>query len=222
MDYIKFISNITVNENYLIGREKYINSAVLISIVRLHKEDYILFQKRSKTVRQPGEVSFPGGHFESISDKDFRSTAVRESCEELGIKEQNITVLGKFGTLVAPMGVIVEAYIGILDIKSIDELKIDKKEVDRIFLIPLKYFLDNNPDEYYTSIEIHPFTLNESGQRVDHFPVKELGLPDKYSVPWKRGKHRVLVYKTDEEIIWGITAELIFELSQKLKAEIDK
>jgi hypothetical protein len=31
-----------------------------------------------------------------------------------------------------------------------------------------------------------------------------------------------LVYKTSEEIIWGITAELIFELSNKLKEQIDK
>ena len=222
MNYIKFISNIAVDEKYIIGREKYVNSAVLISIVRMDDKEFILFQKRSKTVRQPGEVSFPGGHFELTKDKDFLSTAIRETCEELGISKQNITILGKLGTLVAPMGVIVEAYIGVLNINSIEELEIDKKEVDRIFLIPLKYFLDNKPDEYYTSIEIHPFTINERGDRIDHFPVKELGLPDKYLVPWKRGKHRVLVYKTSEEIIWGITAELIFELSQKLKEEIDK
>ena len=146
---------------------------------------------------------------------------MRETCEELGINEQQITMLGKLGTLVAPMAVVVEAYIGILNLNSVNDLEIDEKEVERIFLIPLKYFLDNKPDEYYTNIEIHPFTINESGQRIDHFPVTELGLPEQYSIPWKRGKHRILVYKTTEEIIWGITAELIFELSQKLKENID-
>ena len=120
------------------------------------------------------------------------------------------------------MGVIVEAYIGRLDVNSIDELEIDKKEVEKIFLIPLQYFIDNNPEEYFTHIEIHPYTTNEKGQRVDHFPVKELGLPEQYSIPWKRGKHKVFVYKTSEEIIWGITAELIYELSQRLKEKIDK
>ena len=82
--------------------------------------------------------------------------------------------------------------------------------------------MNNKPEEYFTHIEIHPYTTNENGQRVDHFPVKELGLPEQYSIPWKRGKHKVLVYKTGEEIIWGITAELIYELSQRLKEKIDK
>ena len=40
--------------------------------------------------------------------------------------------------------------------------------------------------------------------------------------PWRRGKHRVLVYKNTEEVIWGITAELVFELTNKLKEQIDK
>ncbi len=222
MDYINTIKNFLTNDCEIIGKEKYLNSAVLIPIFVVDGNEFVLFEKRSKNVRQPGEVSFPGGHFETEKDKNFLSTAVRETCEELGIKESQITILGKLGTLVAPMAVLVEAYIGILNIKSLDDLEIDKKEVERIFLIPLKYFLDNKPDEYYTNIEIHPFTINENGQRIDHFPVLELGLPERYSIPWKRGKHRVLVYKTSEEIIWGITAELIFELSQKLKVEIDK
>ncbi|MBK7629593.1 MAG: CoA pyrophosphatase [Ignavibacteriales bacterium] len=222
MDYINRLKDIVTSDCPIVGREKYLNSAVLIPMVVVEGCEFVLFQKRSQTVRQPGEVSFPGGHFESKKDKDFLSAAVRETCEELGIDEQQITVLGKLGTLIAPMAVIVEAYIGILNLKSLDELEIDKKEVERIFLIPLKYFMENDPDEYHTNIEIHPFTIDETGQRIDHFPVKKLGLPEQYSIPWKRGKHRVLVYKTNQEIIWGITAELIFELSQKLKEEIDK
>ncbi|HRN25725.1 MAG: CoA pyrophosphatase [Ignavibacteriaceae bacterium] len=222
MDYINTIKNLLTNDCEIIGKEKYLNSAVLIPIFVEDGNEFILFQKRSINVRQPGEVSFPGGHFESNKDKDFLSTAVRETCEELGIKESQITLLGKFGTLVAPMDVLIEAYIGILNVKSLDDLEIDKKEVERIFLIPLDFFLDNKPDEYYTNIEIHPFTIDENGNKIDHFPVKQLGLPEQYAIPWKRGKHRVLVYKTSEEIIWGITAELIFELSQKMKVQVDK
>lgn len=222
MYYIDLIQECLSDNCSIIGKDKYLNSAVLIPIIVIDGIEFILFQKRSQTVRQPGEVSFPGGHFDPTVDSDFLSTATRETCEELGIAKDNIKVLGKLGTLVAPMGVIVEAYLGILNISSIDELEIDKKEVEKIFLIPLQYFVDNDPDEYFTHIEIHPYTTNEKGQRVDHFPVKELGLPEQYSIPWKRGKHKVFVYKTSEEIIWGITAELIYELSQKLKEKIDK
>lgn len=222
MEYINTIKNLLSNECAIIGKERYLNSAVLIPILVLDGKEFILFQKRSKYVRQPGEVSFPGGHFDAMLDADFLSTAVRETSEELGISKDKINVFGKFGTIVAPMGVMVEAYIGVIKIKSLDDLDIDLKEVERIFLIPLKHFLDSRPEEYYTNIEIHPFTIDETGKRIDHFPVKDLGLPEQYSIPWKRGRHRVLVYKTSEEIIWGITAELIFELSQKLKTQFEK
>lgn len=222
MDYLNTLGRIVVKNCSIIGKDLYINSAVLIPIIVIDKTEFVLFQKRSTTVRQPGEVSFPGGHFDSRFDNDFLSTATRETCEELGIEKDKISVLGKIGTLVAPMGVIVEAYLGILNINSLDELKIDHKEVDRIFVIPLQYFISSKPDEYFTRLELHPFMTKEDGEKVELLPVKELGLPEKYSLPWTNGKHRVLVYRTSEEVIWGITAELIFELSTKLKEQIDK
>lgn len=222
MDYLNTLGRIVVKNCSIIGKDLYINSAVLIPIIVIDKTEFVLFQKRSTTVRQPGEVSFPGGHFDSRFDNDFLSTAIRETCEELGIEKDKISVLGKIGTLVAPMGVIVETYLGILNINSLDELKIDHKEVDRIFVIPLQYFISSKPDEYFTRLELHPFMTKEDGEKVELLPVKELGLPEKYSIPWTNGKHRVLVYRTSEEVIWGITAELIFELSTKLKEQIDK
>ena len=222
MNYLNTLGRIVVKNCSIIGKDLYINSAVLIPIIVIDKTEFVLFQKRSSTVRQPGEVSFPGGHFNSRFDNDFLSTATRETCEELGIEKDKISVLGKIGTLVAPMGVIVETYLGILNINSLDELKIDHKEVDRIFVIPLQYFISQMPDEYFTRLELHPFMTKEGGEKVELLPVKELGLPEKYSIPWTNGKHRVLVYRTSEEVIWGITAELIFELSTKLKEQIDK
>ncbi len=222
MDYLNTLGRIVVKDCSIIGKDLYINSAVLIPIIVIDKTEFVLFQKRSTTVRQPGEVSFPGGHFNSRFENDFLSTAIRETCEELGIEKDKISVLGKIGTLVAPMGIIVETYLGILNINSLDVLKIDHKEVDKIFVIPLEYFISNKPDEYFTRLEMHPFMTKEDGEKVELLPVKELGLPEKYSIPWTNGKHRVLVYRTSEEVIWGITAELIFELSTKLKEQIDK
>jgi 8-oxo-dGTP pyrophosphatase MutT (NUDIX family) len=220
--YLKKISQIISSEPIIIGREKYLNSAVLIPIVLLNDVEYFLFQKRSQSVRQPGEVSFPGGHFDIAKDLDFQSTAVRETSEELGIDESKIIVLGKLGTLVAPMGVIVETFIGKLNINSLDELCIDKKEVDKIFLVPIDFFIKNNPSEYIARLELHPSITNENGDREELFPVKDLGLPERYALPWTRGKHRILVYNNTEDVIWGITAELVYELSNKLKVKTDK
>ena len=222
MNYLDQINKVITKNCSIIGKDLYLNSAVLLPIVIIDNTEYVLFQKRSSNVRQPGEVSFPGGHFDSCYDSDFLSTAIRETCEELGIAKNKIDVLGSIGTLVAPMGVIVEAYLGILNIISLDELKIDHKEVERVFVIPLEYFINTNPDEYFTRLELHPHITKANGEKVELLPVKQIGLPEKYSLPWTSGKHRVLVYNTSEEIIWGITAELIFELSNRLKEQIDK
>lgn len=222
MNYLNQLEKLALKNCSIIGKDLYLNSAVLIPIIVLNDIEFVLFEKRSSKVRQPGEVSFPGGHFDSRFDKDFLSTAIRETCEELGIENNQIRHLGNLGTLVAPMGVIVDAYLGILNINSLDELRIDHNEVERVFLIPLEFFVNNIPDEYFTRLELHPYITKEDGELVNLLPVKELGLPQKYSLPWTHGKHRVLVYKTSEEIIWGITAELIFELSKKLKKQSDK
>jgi len=222
LNNIKKFKSILSNETSIIGKERYLNSAVLIPIVVMNDDEFILFEKRSATVKQSGEVSFPGGHFDENCDTDFLSTAIRETSEELGIASEKINVLGKLGTLVAPMGIIVETYVGLLDIQNISELYIDQNEVERIFLIPLEHFLNTEPEHFNIRLEIHPYTVFENGEKQELLPVKELGLPEKYSYPWKTEKHRVLVYRNNEEVIWGITAELIYDLSKKIRMNYEQ
>lgn len=215
--YLEQIPKIFSEYSSIIGKDRYLNSAVLIPIAVFNNEEFLLFEKRSFSVRQPGEISFPGGHYDSELDKDFMDTAIRETAEELGIPKSKITVLGKLGTLVTPMGIIVETFVGKLDFNSLDEIHYDSKEVDRTFLVPLKYFMITQPEIYENQIQLHPYILDENGNKIDLLPVRELGLPERYANPWKKGKHRVIVYRYDQEIIWGITAELIFELVNRLK-----
>lgn len=215
--FIELIPKIFSEYSTIIGKDRYLNSAVLIPLIQLNGKEYLLFEKRSTEVRQPGEISFPGGHFETSKDKDFMDTAIRETIEELGIAANKITILGKLGTLVTPMGIIVETYIGKLEIESLEELKYDSKEVDKIFLVPLESFYNNEPEKYENQLQLHPYIVDENGDKIDLLPVRELGLPERYANPWKKGKHRVLVYRYENEIIWGITAELIYELVNRIR-----
>jgi len=215
--FIELIPKIFSEYSLIIGKDRYLNSAVLIPLIQLNGKEYLLFEKRSTEVRQPGEISFPGGHFETSKDKDFMDTAIRETIEELGIAANKITILGKLGTLVTPMGIIVETYIGKLEIESLEELKYDSKEVDKIFLVPLEFFYNNEPEKYENQLQLHPYIVDENGDKIDLLPVRELGLPERYANPWKKGKHRVLVYRYENEIIWGITAELIYELVNRIR-----
>ena len=215
--FIELIPKIFFEYSTIIGKDRYLNSAVLIPLIQLNGKEYLLFEKRSTEVRQPGEISFPGGHFETSKDKDFMDTAIRETIEELGIAANKITILGKLGTLVTPMGIIVETYIGKLEIESLEELKYDSKEVDKIFIVPLEFFYNHEPEKYENQLQLHPYIVDENGDKIDLLPVRELGLPERYANPWKKGKHRVLVYRYENEIIWGITAELIYELVNRIR-----
>ncbi len=180
----------------------------------IENNDYsLLFEKRSAKIRQGGEISFPGGEYEPTKDTSLEETAVRETVEELGIEKSKIRMLGSLGTLIAPMGFTLDVFVAVIDINDINNLKHDKNEVEKIFAVPVSYFKKNEPDKYSVRVEANPFITNDSGERVELFPVKELGLPERYHGPWKNGLHRILVYKVAGEVIWGLTAEIIYEFS---------
>ena len=210
-----------VKRKGVLGKSKYFNSAVLISLILINDEYHLLFQKRAENIRQGGEVCFPGGEFDPAKDKNFLDTALRETIEEIGIKRESIEIIGEMDTLVAPMGVTVDPFVGVLKLNNLDELNIDTTEVEKVFVLPISYFLENKPSEYYVRLEVHTTKRNEKGEEIEMFPVKKLRLPGRYSNPWKGREHRVLVYENQEETIWGITAELVYEFC-KLIVENEK
>ncbi len=191
----------------ILNKSFFINSAVLIPLVRLNNRDYILFEVRGQNIRQPGEVCFPGGKVDK-QDKSDKVTAIRETCEELGISAEKIKYIGKLGTFVNITGISVDAHIGKLNIKNLDELNINRSEVESIFIVPIDYFIENQPEEYKMHIKAFPF-VTENGNKKIIFPAAKLNLPDKYQDKRDGVFYPVYVYKTEEEIIWGITAFLI-------------
>jgi 8-oxo-dGTP pyrophosphatase MutT (NUDIX family) len=197
-------------------REEFFNSAVLLPLIKLGKDIHILFQKRHENIRQGGEVSFPGGGIDFKKDKTALDAALRESEEELGIPKKNINIIGALDTIVSPVGGIVECFAGILKIGSLEELKINIDEVEKVFTIPLSYFIKNKPDEYKVELKVFPYSVDENGNKTTLLPVKEIGLQDIYSKPWGGKQYSVHVYNTKPEIVWGITARFILDLTRRL------
>ncbi|MGA7720300.1 MAG: CoA pyrophosphatase [Ignavibacteriaceae bacterium] len=202
----------------VLGKEEYFNAAVLIPLVLINGEYNFLFEKRAAQIRQGGEICFPGGEFDSTVDSSFMDTAVRETIEELAIRKEDISIHGILDTLIGPMGVTVDSFIGTLDIASAETLQYDRNEVEKIFTIPVSFFRNNKPEIYHTRIEINPTDIDKNGEKVNTLPAKELQLPERYSKTWRGRKHNVYVYKTIEGVIWGITAALINEFIHKLKS----
>lgn len=202
-------------EHEIMGRDKLFNAAVLITLIPIQGEYHFVFEKRASHIRQGGEISFPGGGYEP-EDKDFEATAVRETCEELGIRKKDIEVLGNLGTYIGRQGVIIEAFIGRLHL-PLEAINPDPNEVAHIFTVPVTFFLETEPKKYAIRVEQQPYYINELGEKIELLPAAELGLPKKYHRPWSGKLVDLYFYQVNHEWIWGLTAELINDVIARLK-----
>ncbi|WP_088188154.1 CoA pyrophosphatase [Desulfosporosinus sp. FKA] len=199
------------------GKDEYFNSAVLVLLMLVNGQYHFIFEKRAASIRQAGEICFPGGKFDAEKDKSFQETAIRETEEELGITADQIKVIGPLDTVISTTGTSVDAFLGILDVEDIEDLRINFSEVERIFTVPVSYFENNEPEVYQVVLEVHPSHFNQAGEEVVTFPAKELGLPERYHKPWGNVKSNIFVYKVGDAAIWGITARLIRDVVRKIK-----
>jgi len=201
----------------ILGRENYFISAVLIPFLQLDGKYHLLLQKRAKNIRQGNEICFPGGGFDPGKDKNYQEAAVRETAEELGSNREKILIDGLFDTLVNPNGKIVHTFVGRLLIRDLTELNAQKNEVEKVLAIPISFFIDNDPKEYKIKIQAQSNYKNKKGKEISILPTKQLGLPPKYNKTWGNFFRKIYVYEYENEIIWGITGEIIYELIKLLK-----
>lgn len=203
------------HEAGILGRNKMFNASVLIPFCELNGEVHILFEKRTQNIRQGGEISFPGGAYDT-HENDAAVVATRECSEELGLDEEKIHILGRMDSLVSPKKMIIDACIGWLDIRSLEELSPNEGEVDTLFTLPLSFFLETKPEKYHTRFTMHSYKENEDGTKEVLFPAQELGIPSMYHDSWGETIHDIYLYKTEHGPLWGFTAEFMVELIQNL------
>lgn len=118
-------------------------SAVLLPLIEGPKGWEILFEVRSSALTwQPGDICFPGGHREDM-DRNLSDTALRETSEELGIPQNEITLLGPLDYFYGVMGPLIYPYVGILPKDC--PLTIEQDEVAELFTIPVETLLSLTP-----------------------------------------------------------------------------
>jgi len=197
----------------LIGRDKHVKSAVFVPFIIIDGIEYLLLEKRALCIRQGGEICFPGGMIDLENNEAPKTTALRETVEELGITEDKIEIENHFGYLVANIGATLDVFIGKIKIENFSQLNPNKKEVEEIYPVPFSFFVKTKPETYVLETEIKSMYYNESGEKKVLFPAKELGLPEKYHVSWPIKKTPVYVYNYEGIVIWGLTAEIIREIT---------
>ncbi len=120
----------------------YTPASVVIPLYQYKNETNIVFTKRSYKVRHhKGQISFPGGKFDK-EDENLEITAFRETYEELGIKKEDLKLIGKMEEMVTITNFIVTPYVGIFEYPY--DFKISEDEIDLIIHAPLKHFLDDS------------------------------------------------------------------------------
>jgi 8-oxo-dGTP pyrophosphatase MutT (NUDIX family) len=202
--------------NRIIGSEESFRSAVLVPFVNIDGVESILLEKRAAAIRQGGEICFPGGKMDD-DDQSSIETVIRETIEETGVEPELVSVYESAGYLITRTGSLIEVFLGRLGITSMDELNHNPHEVDRLFTVPVSFLLESEPETYNYRQTIEPWYEDEQGNRVNLFPSEELGLPDRYWNPWSHQKNRFVVYRYDGEVIWGITARIMYTVSKLLK-----
>ena len=201
-------------ENGLRGREpepdrddNLWDAAVLLPLVNTPDGISVLFEVRAaKLGWQPGDVCFPGGRAE-CSDDSFAATALRETCEELGLGADDVQLTGGLNYLVTHMGPIIHPYVGC--IKDINKINFNKDEVDEIFTVPLTFLLNNPPRVAHMEL------ANKAG---DDFPFDLLPRQPR---EWRKRKgYNVYFYEYGGHVIWGLTARILHGFLNRFAAQL--
>lgn len=177
-------------------------SSVMILFTEDSGELSIVFEVRSLKLRsQPGDVCLPGGKVEK--NEDPRETSLRETMEELNLERDQIEFIGDMDYYISPYGNIMYAFVGKL---KYGEISPSADEVNHIFKVPLKFFLEHEPLLY--KMEIGP--VNQEG-----FPFHLINGGKEYK--FRKGYLDEYFYEYNNYIIWGFTAQIVKSFIEVLK-----
>ena len=168
------------------------NNAKMASVLALlyprkHQWHIVLIERVTHASdRHSGQISLPGGRYDQTDDS-LAFTALREAHEEVGVKIQNIHLLGPLTSLYIPVSnFLVHPFVGFTKNQPIFTPEL--QEVKSILEVPLSDFLQSGKQKI-KNLEINAqITL----QNVPYFDVQE-------------------------KTIWGATAMILSELSEVVK-----
>lgn len=132
-------------------------SAVLMPFYFKNGEAYLLFTRRSQKVRHhKGQVSFPGGAYDE-EDGDLRTTALRETWEEIGVEPEAVEVIAEMDEMVTPSNFHITPFVG--QIPYPYSFRINRDEIDEMIEIPFAHLL--NPAHHRAEYMQHPRTQKQ-------------------------------------------------------------
>jgi 8-oxo-dGTP pyrophosphatase MutT (NUDIX family) len=152
----------TEGEDRLTGEER--EAAVLAPIVTRDGNDHVLFTKRADHLSDhPGQMSFPGGGREP-GDDDLLATALREANEEVGLRPEEVEVVGRLDDIRTITDYLVRPFVTRVDDR---EYRPSDAEVAELAVLPVAELVDleNYESErrdhpHYGEIRLHFFHVD--------------------------------------------------------------
>lgn len=185
--------------------KQYKTFAVMMPLVDIDGEVHILFELRAKHMKtQPGEVCFPGGKIEV--GETAMECAVRETCEELGICENDFEIMKQIDSSKNASGMIIHAFYGKLKEDALKHIVLSENEVDETFLVPLSFFVENEPYVWTETVGV---------RNIETFPYEMIGLSENYK--WGDRVMDVPIYNYGKYCIWGITGRIVRKFAQIIR-----
>ncbi len=122
------------------GLQNMVQSSVLIPLISDNGIVHTCLIRRPSGMRNHGgQIAFPGGRYETW-DNNLEQTALREAFEEIGLVNHQIEVIGALTPIyVQVSNFTINPFVGWCE--KMPHFKIDNREVDELFLIPLEKLL---------------------------------------------------------------------------------
>ncbi|WP_435073429.1 NUDIX hydrolase [Halorubrum sp. HHNYT27] len=126
-------------------------AAVLAPVLERDGEAHLLFTKRAAHLgRHPGQMSFPGGGREPV-DRSLTDTALREASEEVGMRAEEVDVVGRLDDTRTSSDYRIRPFVGVAPDR---EYVPDESEVAEVAVLPVSGLTD--PANYESERRDHP------------------------------------------------------------------
>lgn len=158
-------------------------AAVLLPLFQDDQKWHLIFIKRTEHDYDDhsGQIAFPGGRMER-GDPTLTATALRESEEEIGLRPQDVEILGFSHDIITVTRYQITPLVGLIPWPY--PLRPYPLEVERIFSIPLEWLMDSK------NHHVRPW--KPQGKDMEPYPII-------FFNPY-RG-----------EVLWGATAKIVLD-----------
>ena len=140
-----------------------------------------------------------GGHADG--DRDLCRVALRETREELGIRPENLDVIGLLDFLYLRSDALMHPVLARVDAHALTCMHPNPDEVADTFLVPVQWLTEHPPTLY--RYPLRPMIGAD-------FPYDTVQRDNSY--PWEDGRMEVPVYEGLPYPLWGLTARITYYL----------